>query len=387
MTAVTETGQNDSRGSDAGGTQIPTVRILVCLGLFIIIIITILGNVVVVAAFVIEKKLRNTFTFYILNLAITDVCVAVTAMTFYTFDILLGWWPFGEVLCGFWIFFDYGMTFASVFTLVAISVDRFWSVQWSLHYRQHNTMRKTTVVIVVIWIAVVVVWLAPCVVDRIRWSEPNVCKWEPSKNREFVIFVAIVGHHLPDVIMIFCFIRVFAAMRKRRLALRSAQATCTPSQSVTTSAQPDPASKQCVQNSQVLPEKVQTSTSKVASLRAVVTVDTISGNIPSSSNPSTGMTSAASEQHERLKRDQDRYNQERKAFVTLTYIIFSYLACWVPFHFVFDISAIDPARVPEVIYTITFWLTYFNSTVNPFLYAYSNKDFQNAFKRVIKGQF
>ena len=96
-----------------------------------------------------------------------------------------------------------------------------------------------------------VVWLAPCVVDRIRWSEPNVCKWEPSKNREFVIFVAIVGHHLPDVIMIFCFIRVFAAMRKRRLALRSAQATCTPSQSVTTSAQPDPASRQGNQNSQV----------------------------------------------------------------------------------------------------------------------------------------
>ncbi|KAK2140248.1 hypothetical protein NP493_5892g00000 [Ridgeia piscesae] len=214
-------------------------------------------------------------------------------------------------------------------------------------------------------IAVVVVWLAPCVVDRIRWSEPNVCKWEPSKNREFVIFVAIVGHHLPDVIMIFCFIRVFAAMRKRRLALRSAQATCTPSQSVTTSAQPDPGAKRVAKE----------------------WVDTISGNIPSSSNPSTGMTSAASEQHERLKRDQDRYNQERKAFVTLTYIIFSYLACWVPFHFVFDISAIDPARVPEVIYTITFWLTYFNSTVNPFLYAYSNKDFQNAFKRVIKGQF
>ena len=97
MTTVTETGQDDSRGSDAGGAQIPTVRILVCLGLFIIIIITIIGNVVVVAAFVIEKKLRTTFTFYILNLAITDVCVAVTAMTFYTFDILLGWWPFGEV--------------------------------------------------------------------------------------------------------------------------------------------------------------------------------------------------------------------------------------------------------------------------------------------------
>ena len=58
------------------------------------------------------------------NLAVTDVSVAVTAMSFYTFDVLLGYWPFGEFMCGVWIFFDYGMTFASVFTLLAISLDR-----------------------------------------------------------------------------------------------------------------------------------------------------------------------------------------------------------------------------------------------------------------------
>ena len=58
------------------------------------------------------------------NLAITDVSVAIFAMSFYTFDVLLGYWPFGEFMCGVWIFFDYGMTFASVFTLVAISFDR-----------------------------------------------------------------------------------------------------------------------------------------------------------------------------------------------------------------------------------------------------------------------
>lgn len=63
----------------------------------------------------------------VLQLMLADVAVALTAMSFYTFDVLLGYWPFGEVLCGIWIFFDYGMTFASVFTLVAISVDRYWS--------------------------------------------------------------------------------------------------------------------------------------------------------------------------------------------------------------------------------------------------------------------
>ena len=79
-----------------------------------------------------------------------------------------------------------------------------------------------------------------------------------------------------------------------------------------------------------------------------------------------------------------RTDQEKNIFVTLSYIIFSYLACWVPFHFVFDVSAIDPVLVPEWLYTLTFWLTYCNSTLNPFLYAYSNKEFRRAFKEVMQ---
>ena len=97
LTSGLETSRNDTTASDVGTAPIPTVRILVCLGLFVIVLVTIVGNIIVIVAFVIEKKLRTPFTFYILNLAITDVSVAVTAMSFYTFDILLGWWPFGEV--------------------------------------------------------------------------------------------------------------------------------------------------------------------------------------------------------------------------------------------------------------------------------------------------
>lgn len=108
------------------------------LGLFLgsSTIITLVGNLVVLIAFFKTKKLRTTFTFYLINLAITDVAVALTAMSFYTFDIILGFWPFGEFMCGIWIFFDYGMTFASVFTLVAISVDRLWAVKRPLEYKQ-----------------------------------------------------------------------------------------------------------------------------------------------------------------------------------------------------------------------------------------------------------
>jgi hypothetical protein len=99
-------------------------EIIVSIILLAIVVVTVSGNVIVLLAFALEKKLRNTFTFYVANLAFTDLLVGLIAMLFYTFDTILGYWPFGQFMCGVWIFFDYAMTFASVFTLVAISMDR-----------------------------------------------------------------------------------------------------------------------------------------------------------------------------------------------------------------------------------------------------------------------
>jgi hypothetical protein len=70
--------------------------------------VTIIGNVFVLIAVKMNKKLQTTFNYYIVNLAITDVAVAVTAMSFMATHTVLGYWPFGEAICAVWIFFDYG---------------------------------------------------------------------------------------------------------------------------------------------------------------------------------------------------------------------------------------------------------------------------------------
>ena len=89
----------------------------------------------------------------------------------------------------------------------------------------------------------------------------------------------------------------------------------------------------------------------------------------------------------RFKKKITKAENEKRIFVTLSYIVFSYLICWVPFHVVFDISALDPMMVPESVYTFTFWLTYFSSTLNPFLYAFRSVEFKRAFKRVAMCRF
>jgi hypothetical protein len=86
-------------------------KILVAIVLYVITVVTIFGNVLVLIAVKMNKKLQTTFNYYIVNLAITDVAVAVTAMSFMATHTVLGYWPFGEALCALWIFFDYGKVF------------------------------------------------------------------------------------------------------------------------------------------------------------------------------------------------------------------------------------------------------------------------------------
>ena len=57
-------------------------------------------------------------------------------------------------------------------------------------------------------ICVVAIWTPPFIGDRLKHSEPHSCIWEPNDNTEFVIFVAVIGHYIPCIIMVFCYIKV-----------------------------------------------------------------------------------------------------------------------------------------------------------------------------------
>jgi 7 transmembrane receptor (rhodopsin family) len=128
-------------------------QIALCVFQFSIVVVCATANMFVLISFVYEKKLRTTFSILIANLAATDFIVAVIPMNFYTINTTLGYWPLGKVLCGLWVVVDYNTVFASTYTLMAISIDRLWSVKWGILYRRHNTKRKAITAVAIIWSA------------------------------------------------------------------------------------------------------------------------------------------------------------------------------------------------------------------------------------------
>ncbi len=64
---------------------------------------------------------------------------------------------------------------------------------------------------------------------------------------------------------------------------------------------------------------------------------------------------------------------QEKAFKQLLAIVTCFTFCFLPYFICFVIVAVCEDCVSEQQYTLTIWLGYLNSTLNPFIYALLNK--------------
>jgi len=125
--------------------------IVICILLLIFAAVSALSNFLVPLSYKFERKLRSNFATLIVNQAVADFMVSVIPMPLLTITILVGYWPFGRIMCGIWCVIDYGATLASVYALVAICIDRLWATKWCHHYRKYNTKKKVVIMCLSVW--------------------------------------------------------------------------------------------------------------------------------------------------------------------------------------------------------------------------------------------
>ncbi|XP_076842275.1 neuromedin-K receptor-like [Brachyhypopomus gauderio] len=170
----------------------------------LVLVVAVLGNLVVIWIILAHKRMRTVTNYFLLNLAVSDVSMAVFNTLINFVYAAHGEWYFGDAYCKFHNFLPVAAVFASIYSMSAIAVDRYMAIIHPLKPRFSATITK--VVIGCVWGAAVVLAFPLCFYSTTK-AVPlrTLCHvaWPHSAEDAFMyhIVVAFLVYLLPLVVM------------------------------------------------------------------------------------------------------------------------------------------------------------------------------------------
>ncbi|XP_033233176.1 allatostatin-A receptor isoform X1 [Drosophila pseudoobscura] len=134
-----------------------TVRWLVPFFFGIIAVTGFFGNLLVIMVVVVNKNMRSTTNLLILNLAVSDLLFVIICIPFTATDYITQRWPFGNFWCRTTQYLIVVTAFASIYTLVLMSIDRFLAVVHPIRSRMLRTEHITMIAIFTLWTVVLTI--------------------------------------------------------------------------------------------------------------------------------------------------------------------------------------------------------------------------------------
>ncbi|KAJ3642030.1 hypothetical protein Zmor_024850 [Zophobas morio] len=188
----------------------------VVLGLMILV--TVIGNVFVIAAILLERNLQNVANYLIVSLAVADLMVACLVMPLGAVYAISNNWIMGPELCDMWTSIDVLCCTASILHLVAIAVDRYWAVT-NVDYIHTRNSHRIGIMIVVVWSIALVVSLAPQIPQfkdpeylyRIQVKKQCLV----SQDVKYQIFATSSTFYVPLLVIFVLYWKIFQTARKR----------------------------------------------------------------------------------------------------------------------------------------------------------------------------
>ncbi|KAJ6659034.1 hypothetical protein lerEdw1_019336 [Lerista edwardsae] len=289
-------------------------------------LLAVLGNLLVCWAVYLNSNLQNVTNYFVVSLAAADVAVGLLAIPF-AITISTGFCAsfYG---CLFIACFVLVLTQSSIFSLLAIAIDRFIAIRTPLRYNALVTSSRAKGIIAVCWVLSLVIGLTP----MLGWHKSGpgraglgqnssqncsgqqmACLFESVVTMEYMVYYNFFACVLLPLLLMFgIYLRIFMAARRQL---------------------------QQIENKAV---------------------------------------------HAR-ERSRSILQKEVHAAKSLAFIMGLFAACWLPLHVLNCYIHFCPRhpRPPLWLMDLAILLSHANSVVNPLIYAYRIREFRHTFRKII----
>uniref|UniRef100_A0A8C3RIQ6 Histamine receptor H3 n=1 Tax=Chelydra serpentina TaxID=8475 RepID=A0A8C3RIQ6_CHESE len=195
-----------------------TISLAVLMAL--LIVATVVGNALVMLAFVADSSLRTQNNYFLLNLAISDFLVGAFCIPLYVPYVLTGRWAFGKSVCKLWLVIDYLLCTSSVFNIVLISYDRFLSVTRAVTYRaQQGNTKQAVLKMVMVWVSAFLLY-GPAIISWEYATGQSIipdgeCYAEFFYNWYFLMTASTLEFFTPFISVLFFNLSIYLNIQKR----------------------------------------------------------------------------------------------------------------------------------------------------------------------------
>lgn len=180
----------------------------------LIFLVSIVGNTLVVVVIIRRRRMRTVINYFIFNLAVADLAMTCICIPF---DIPVQEneyrWPYGPILCRIIYPLQTMSLFASVFTLTAVSLNRFWAIVYPL--RRQMTKSVATLAIALIWLVSGILTIPYVTVLYI--DVDGICneKWPGDEHRKaYTLGLFVCQYVIPLTVILIAYIRIAIELRK-----------------------------------------------------------------------------------------------------------------------------------------------------------------------------
>lgn len=192
---------------------------------FIILVLTIIpANLLVLASIRANPRLRSPEYILILSLSLSDLMVGVFLISARTLELLSIEYTRQFMWCKMTICLTLLSLSASLLNLLAVTMDRFMAISYSLKYKTFITLSRIYVTIAAVWITALTVSLVPLFGAGTKSVEisrrQQLCRFADVLEESYLVLYFVFICATPAVLITVAYFKIFllARSQERRIA-------------------------------------------------------------------------------------------------------------------------------------------------------------------------